>query len=159
MYLGMSNIVTVNANKIRQDNPSVRYPNGIYFATINDLTDPCMVTNNEMIIHGNDYYYSGFYDESAYKWNQVLKLNGNFDLAYIGKGRAALRNDEFAEAMHYYRTKYEQQQYGRAFQLYRKYWIEQHIVHIIVIVLTLIIAAKIFGFLYRRKKGIGGSEE
>jgi hypothetical protein len=107
-----------------------------------------------------DYYYSGDYDSSAERWDEVLKLNGNFDLAYIGKGRAALRNDEFYSAMNYYRTKYDQEQYGRAFQLYRKYWIEEHIVHIIVVIISLIVITKVLGFIIRRRRrSRGGYEE
>jgi hypothetical protein len=121
-----------------------------------------IITRMRLTEYGNlinqalDYYYAGFYDASAAKWRDVLKLNGNFDLAYIGQGRAALRNDEFYTAMHYYGLKYDQEQYGRAFQLYRKYWIEEHIVQIIIVILVLIAGTKTAGFLLKRRRKLKG---
>jgi len=113
----------------------------------------------QLINQALDYYYSGNYNASADKWAEVLTLNGNFDLAYIGKGRAALRNDQFYEAMQYYSLKYDQEQYGRAFQLYRKYWIEERIVGIVIVILALIVLTKTTGFIIKRRRRKRGSEE
>jgi hypothetical protein len=103
-----------------------------------------------------NYYYAGRYDESAAMWDEVLKLNGNYDLAFIGKGRAALRNEQYYEAMKFYEAKYDQESYGKAFQLYRKEWIEANITTILVIVISLwvvIKALKIYFKIRRNKKG------
>jgi DNA-binding beta-propeller fold protein YncE len=102
-----------------------------------NLTEYGLLINQAM-----QYYYNGLYDESAEKWDQVLKLNGNYDLAYIGKGRAALRNEEFLTAMRYYEYKLDQENYGKAFQLYRKQWIEENITTIIIVVISLFVISK-----------------
>jgi hypothetical protein len=101
-----------------------------------------------------NYYYAGRYDESAAMWDEVLKLNGNYDLAFIGKGRAALRNEQYLDAMRFYEAKYDQESYGKAFQLYRKEWIEANIAPVIAVLVSLWVVTqglKIF-FKYRRKR-------
>lgn len=75
-----------------------------------------------------DMYSLGEYDKSADYWREVMRLNGNYDLAYIGIGRALLRQERYKEAMEYFKTKFDDDNYGKAFQLYRKEWVEEHIV-------------------------------
>ncbi|MDR0503041.1 MAG: hypothetical protein LBH16_06935 [Treponema sp.] len=72
-------------------------------------------------------YKAGRYESSAELWEDVLKMNGNYDLAYIGIGRAALRQSEFQKAMKYYKLKHFREGYGKAFQLYRKQWMEENL--------------------------------
>ncbi|MDR0495443.1 MAG: tetratricopeptide repeat protein [Treponema sp.] len=74
-----------------------------------------------------DEYKAGHYEASAKVWEEVLKMNGNYDLAYIGIGRAALRQGEYQKAMKYYKSKHFQEGYGKAFQFYRKQWIEENL--------------------------------
>jgi len=80
-----------------------------------------------MINEALDEYKAGRYESSAKKWEEVLKMNGNYDLAYIGIGRAALRQSEFQKAMRYYKLKHYREGYGKAFQLYRKQWMEENL--------------------------------
>jgi len=105
---------------------------------------------NEAMIH----YYDGNYDLSAEYWDRVLKLNGNYDLAYIGKGRAALRNEDYAEAMSFYKAKHDERNYGKAFQLFRKEWIEENIIPIIIVCVSFYTIVKVLGIVirYRRKR-------
>jgi hypothetical protein len=80
-----------------------------------------------------DQYRRGRYEASAELWEEVLKMNGNYDLAYIGIGRAALRQAEYQKAMRYYKLKHFREGYGKAFQLYRKQWMEQNLWKILLI--------------------------
>lgn len=86
-----------------------------------------------------DEYQAGRYEASAEQWEAVLKMNGNYDLAYIGIGRAALRQGEYQKAMKYYRLKRYREGYGKAFQLYRKQWMEANLWKILL-VLALVLA-------------------
>jgi len=81
-----------------------------------------------------DEYKAGRYESSALVWEEVLKMNGNYDLAYIGIGRAALRQSEFQKAMKYYKLKHYREGYGKAFQLYRKQWMEENLWWILLII-------------------------
>jgi hypothetical protein len=81
-----------------------------------------------------DEYKVGRYESSAVIWEEVLKMNGNYDLAYIGIGRAALRQKEFQKAMKYYKLKHYREGYGKAFQLYRKQWMEENLWWMLLII-------------------------
>jgi tetratricopeptide (TPR) repeat protein len=83
-------------------------------------------------------YRAGRYEASAEIWEEVLKMNGNYDLAYIGIGRAALRQGDYRTAMKYYELKHFRTGYGKAFQLYRKQWMEENLWKILLILGILI---------------------
>jgi len=86
-----------------------------------------------MINEALNEYKAGRYESSAKVWENVLKMNGNYDLAYIGIGRAALRQGEYQKAMRYYKLKHFREGYGKAFQLYRKEWMEKNLSKILLI--------------------------
>jgi tetratricopeptide (TPR) repeat protein len=102
------------------------------------------ITRFDLTLYGqkiNDALYEyrrGRYEASAALWEEVLKMNGNFDLAYIGIGRAALRQGDYLTAMRNYRLKHFREGYGRAFQLYRKQWIEENL-WLILLILGIVI--------------------
>ncbi|MBP5555429.1 MAG: hypothetical protein J6X94_11240 [Lachnospiraceae bacterium] len=84
-----------------------------------------------------DNFDSGKYEESAALWQKVLDIDGNYDLAYIGLGRAYLRQENYAEAMKYFEIKYDDDNWSKAFKEYRKEWVQSHL-FITVLVLLLI---------------------
>jgi hypothetical protein len=84
-------------------------------------------------------YRLGRYESSAKIWEEVLKMNGNYDLAYIGIGRSALRQGDYQKAMKYFKLKHYRVGYGKAFQLYRKQWIEDNLLKIILILGVLVL--------------------
>ena len=93
-----------------------------------------------MINRALNEYKAGRYESSAAVWEDVLKMNGNYDLAYIGIGRAALRQGDYQKAMQYYKLKHYREGYGKAFQLYRKQWMEENLWKILVVIAVLIAA-------------------
>ncbi|MCL1959377.1 MAG: hypothetical protein FWF68_07220 [Spirochaetes bacterium] len=86
-----------------------------------------------------DKYKAGRYESSAEVWEDVLKMNGNYDLAYIGIGRAALRQGDYKTAMKYYKLKHYRVGYSKAFQLYRKQLMEENLWKVLLILGILII--------------------
>jgi len=92
----------------------------------------------ELINRALDEYRAGRYESSAAVWEEVIKMNGNYDLAYIGIGRAALRQGEYEKAMRYYKLKHHREGYGKAFQLYRKQWTEENLWWMLIILGVLI---------------------
>jgi len=94
----------------------------------------------EKINSALDEYHAGRYEASAKEWEEVLKMNGNYDLAYIGIGRAALRQGEYQKAMKFYKLKHYREGYGKAFQLYRKQFMEENLWKILLILAIIIIA-------------------
>ena len=101
------------------------------------------------INHALNEYQAGRYESSAAIWEDVLKMNGNYDLAYIGIGRAALRQGEYLKAMRYYKLKHYREGYGKAFQLYRKQWMEENLWKILLVLAVLIAAPPVIRFAIR----------
>jgi sugar lactone lactonase YvrE len=87
-----------------------------------------------------DEYAAGRYAESGVRWEEVLRMNGNYDLAYIGIGRAAYQQGEYKKAMEYFKIKLSLVNYAAAFQAYRKEWVERNL-WIILTVLAVLFAA------------------
>lgn len=87
----------------------------------------------------------GEYEKSGEIWQEVMKLNGNYDLAYIGIGRSLLRQERYKEALDYFELKYDDSNYSKAFKQYRKEWVEENIMIIMVILLIVIIIPLVVG--------------
>lgn len=90
-----------------------------------------------LVYQAMDQFDAGDYDASGVTWQEVMKLNGNYDLAYIGIGRTLLRQEEYKEAMKYFELKYDPDNYSKAYKQYRKEWVEDHIGIIVAAILAL----------------------
>lgn len=90
-----------------------------------------------LIYQAIDQFELGDYDASGESWKQVMEINGNYDLAYIGIGRALLRQEKYREAMDYFELKYDDENYSKAYKQYRKEWVEENIGIIVIVLLAL----------------------
>ena len=90
-----------------------------------------------LIYRAIEEFDAGDYLASSESWERVMQLDGNYDLAYIGIGRSLLRQERYKEAMDYFELKYDDENYSKADKQYRKIWVEEHIVPIVIAVLAL----------------------
>lgn len=90
-----------------------------------------------LVYQAMDQFDQGDYDASGESWRQVMTLDGNYDLAYIGIGRSLLRQERYREAMDYFELKYDDDNYSKAYKQYRKEWVENHIVIIVIVLLVI----------------------
>lgn len=137
-------------------------------SAIEDLGDSLLVVDSKLgtitqftlteygtlINQGLAQYKKGLYDESADTWREVLKLNGNYDQAYIGIGRALLRQEHYKEAMEYFELKLDAKNYSKAYKLYRKEWFEDNIGVILVILVILVLLGFGVGFVKRARREV-----
>ena len=98
-----------------------------------------------MIYQAIDQFDDGYYAESGETWQKVMDLNGNYDLAYIGVGRAMLRQERYKEALNYFELKFDDDNYSKAFKQYRKEWVEDHILIIFLGAFAILIVPMIIG--------------
>ena len=77
-------------------------------------------------------YRKGYYDQSADRWEQVLVMNANYELAYVGMGRAAYRNGNFKEALEDFKLGNNHKGYSKTLKLYRKEIIEENFAFIMI---------------------------
>lgn len=97
-----------------------------------------------MIYRANGQYQRGEYAQSAVSWGEVLRQNGNFELAYVGIGRSLLRDGRYEDAMRYFKLANDEKNYSKAFQEFRKTWVEESIIWMfaaLFIILALPLAA------------------
>lgn len=69
------------------------------------------------------YYRTGQVIEAEEKWREVIRLNTNYELAYLGIGKSVLRKAtslaDYKEAMDYFTAAHSSVYYSKAFSLYR----------------------------------------
>ncbi|GAF63856.1 hypothetical protein BTS2_0748 [Bacillus sp. TS-2] len=119
-----------------------------------EMTQYAKLVNEAISLH-----YEGLYDEVASKWEQVLKLNANSDLAYIGLGKAMIRNEEYKQAMHYLNLANDRENYTKAFTHYRRELIIENFATVMTILfVSLFILITIRFFWKLKKKWMLGEE-
>ena len=112
----------------------------------------------QLIFDAMSHFDVGEYDESQACWEQVKMLNGNYELAYIGIGRNLLSKKQYKEAMQYFEAKYDDENYSRAFAQYRKLWIREHIVAILIIIAVAAIIPMAIGKVFSLKEEIDNAD-
>lgn len=95
----------------------------------------------QLIYDATETYTKGDYDGSAEMWREVLKLNANYDLAFLGVGRSQVRQGDYKAAMDNFEMAHDRQNYGKAFRLYRKVWVEENILWMVIVVIALVAVA------------------
>ena len=99
----------------------------------------------KLIYQAGREYDKGMYDKSAETWLEVLKQNGNYDLAYIGIGRAELQRGNYETACNYFKMARDGDNYSEAFRYYRSELVEQNIGWIFGIAAVVLIVPAVIG--------------
>ena len=85
------------------------------------------------------------YDKSESDWHAILQRNNNFDLAYIGIGKALARGGEYKEAMTYFKYSHEKEGgYAAAFKEVRKAWASKYFIVIPIVIVAVIVGLTFF---------------
>lgn len=98
-----------------------------------------------------ELFNRGLYEESVGLWEEVLKRDGNYNMAYIALGRAYLNEDRYDEAVEYFKLAFQDDDYDRAFESRRKEMLRDNFTLIVVIIIALIVVGVVLGIL--KKKG------
>jgi NHL repeat. len=81
-------------------------------------------------------------DQAAVKvWQEVLKLNSNYDIAYIGIGKSYLMEKRNKEAMTYFKLGLDRKDYSVAYKRYRREVIKEHFGQAMTVVLVIALAS------------------
>ncbi len=82
-------------------------------------------------------YNEGLYEDSLDLWKEVVKRDGNYNMAYEAIGRALLNQDKYDEAMKYFKVAFSDINYDRAFEASRQDLLRDNFTLIVVILLIL----------------------
>ncbi len=97
----------------------------------------------------NDHEYA----HTISKWQEVLTANNNFDLAYIGIGKALFNEGKYTEAMEMLKSAYETEYYSDAFAALRKDILSLWMVPIIIaVIIVLMLFFKFLGWAKKKNK-------
>ncbi|MBR6220767.1 MAG: gluconolactonase, partial [Clostridia bacterium] len=89
---------------------------------------------------------------------EVLKLNANYDPAFIGIGRSLLRAEKYAEAMKYFKMAHDRENYGRAYRYYRKEAVEKGVGWVVAVVAVLLIVPLVLRLFRRMRMEVEANE-
>ncbi|MDF2587808.1 MAG: gluconolactonase [Anaerocolumna sp.] len=87
------------------------------------------------------------------KWEQVLKLNANFELANIGIGKAYLTAGDNKNAMKYLKLGMSKDYYSIAFKRYRNEILKDNLGYILTGVIVLVVGVNVFSRIRKHKSG------
>ena len=119
-----------------------------YKLTVYSPTEYCD-TIIAAIRNQNDHKYS----ESILYWQDVLTRNNNFDLAYIGIGKALYNQGKYDEAMEMLASAYETSQYSKAFAEIRKDILGRFLLVFAIVVIGIAVAfLKFLGWAKKKNK-------
>ncbi len=103
------------------------------------------------IHHAIAMYSTEKQSEVIAPWQEVLKLNANYDLAYVGIGNVLLNQGKYAEAMEYFELGHDSTQYNAAFKQIRLIFLRDNLVLILVVIVILLVLVKVIRVLWRRR--------
>lgn len=106
------------------------------------------------LVHDSlDFFEEGKYEESREPLEQVIQMNGLFDYANMAMGRALYNEEEYTDALDFYRLAKEKEGYSDSFWEIRNIWLNKYIMHAIIIIVAIVIVVSLLKKL-DKKKGI-----
>lgn len=104
------------------------YGNSIYVLDrdLGRITEFKVTRFGSMVNEANQLYSSGKHNEAARLWREVLKLDANYEMAYVGIGKSLLRQGEYREAMTYLKLGNDREYYSKALGKYRREYMREH---------------------------------
>ncbi len=97
-------------------------------------------------------YNQGEYIKAQQPWQQVLKQNVNYNLAYVGLGKASMRIKEYQKAMGYFKLGYDKKGYSDASSAYYLEIIKNNIAVTIILLLVVLFSPFIISIIKKKIK-------
>jgi tetratricopeptide (TPR) repeat protein len=119
--------------------------------TTNQLTVFSPTAFGSLINEAARYHYMGDEERSAELWEQVAQLDANYEIAYIGIGKALLRQGRNKEAAEYFKLGFSRDYYSKAYQRHREEILERHFGAIMLGLLVVSAAVIAFAVIRKRK--------
>ncbi|NIK75086.1 DNA-binding beta-propeller fold protein YncE [Paenibacillus castaneae] len=92
-----------------------------------------------LVNEANGLYSIGKHDDAAKLWEEVLKLDANYEMAYVGIGKSMLRQGEYKQAMKYLKLGNDREYYSKALTKYRREYMREYFGIYMTIAIALIV--------------------
>ncbi|MGN0642676.1 MAG: hypothetical protein ACI4JJ_05970 [Huintestinicola sp.] len=116
----------------------------------NSITVFQRTTFGNIVTEATNLYNAGYYEESYEPWLSVIKYDGNYRRAYIGIGNALLNNEQYKDAMKYFKISISRARYNRAYEGYRGQILEKWFTPVMVVILVIAFAVWLLKLLNRK---------
>ncbi|UUX35380.1 hypothetical protein [Fundicoccus culcitae] len=113
-----------------------------------EVFQPTEFTNT--LHHALDLYQNGRYTESKAYWDEIIKMNAQFDFAYLGLGEAYFRDEDFENAMTSFRSAKNTRGYSDAYWEVRNVWLRENIILMIFIIIMLFVLYRVYRWIYEK---------
>ena len=113
----------------------------------NDITVYTETTFGNVVHRAVLLYDEGRYSDARADWEEVIKRDGGYAMAYVGLGKACLNDGEYMKALDYFKTAYD-----KAFKYAREEWLRDNFTVIMIVIIVLIALLIVKAVL--KKKGI-----
>ena len=107
------------------------------------------------LLDANEAYYYGRWDQATENYEKVLRLCSNMETAYVGIGKNLLMQEQYKEAMEYFRLGNNREFYSKAYKGYRSEVMRDHFGVIAVIAAALVVLVIGSEISYNRKQRRG----
>lgn len=104
-------------------------------------------------------HYNGEDAKAVPLWEEVLRLNSNYDIAYIGIGKSMLMEKRNKEAIAYFKLGMDRDHYSVAFKRYRREMMKEHFGTFLSALLLLAAVWAAYRLARRRRTASYGSVE
>ncbi len=118
----------------------------------NDITIFVETTFGKYVHEAAALYEKGLYEEAIDPWNEVIKRDGGYALAYYGLGKAYLNTGDYKKAMENFKVSVAKSSYDRAYKYDRDDFLRANFTLIIIVLIIIIVAIIVLRRLF--KKGI-----
>ncbi|MFG1735097.1 gluconolactonase [Paenibacillus sp. 843] len=105
------------------------------------------------------HHYRGEDAEAERYWERVLQLNANYDIAYIGIGKAKLMKGENKEALRYFELGMDRKNYSVAYKRYRREVMKEHFGTILSVGTSAVLLYAVYRTVRYRKQRREGKHE
>lgn len=92
-----------------------------------------------LVNEANGLYSAGKHDDAAKIWEQVLRLDANYEMAYVGIGKSMLRQGEYKQAMTYLKLGNDREYYSKALTKYRREYMRENFGTYMTILIAIIV--------------------
>lgn len=138
------------------DNPNAVECYGEYIYVLdgrnNDITVYEETLFGEYVHEAVRMFNEGLYEDSLDLWREVVKRDGNYNMAYTAIGRALLNQDKYEEAMKYFKVAFEDIDYDRAFEADRQDMLRDNFTLIVILLIALVVVVIVISQLQKKGK-------
>ena len=108
----------------------------------------------QLIFEANRLQSELNFDAANAKWDELLNVSSNAEIAYVGKGKFELNKGNYKEAMEYFRLGSDRENYSKALKEYRGVIIDRYLKWVLLGVVVLLVAWLLYA-LVRKYQNIG----